>query len=165
MGSSRKAKTMITIKDINNKVLKEIDADNLQGANLIGANLERANLVGANLRESDLRGANLKESDLRRADLRKSDLRGVNLAGATLPTGEKYEKYLAEVVPALLMAGGKTLAEVVNEEVWNCHEWTICPMAVAFGVHKLSDIPLLYRPRVEQFIQLFDAGLIPMPKV
>jgi hypothetical protein len=37
-------------------------------------------------------------------------------------------------------------------------------MAHAFGVHQIEDIPLLYRPRVEQFIRLFDAGLIPAPE-
>jgi hypothetical protein len=38
-------------------------------------------------------------------------------------------------------------------------------MAVAFGVHHLKEVPLLLRPRAEQFVQLFDAQLIPAPKL
>jgi hypothetical protein len=37
-------------------------------------------------------------------------------------------------------------------------------MAIAFGVHSLSDIPEVFRKQAEQFVQLFDAGLIPNPK-
>ena len=36
-------------------------------------------------------------------------------------------------------------------------------MAIAFGVTSLEQVPLLYRPRVEEFVQLFDAGLVPAP--
>lgn len=36
-------------------------------------------------------------------------------------------------------------------------------MAVAFGVTSEAETPLLLRPRVRQFVQLFDAGLIPCP--
>ena len=31
--------------------------------------------------------------------------------------------------------------------------------------HKPSEAPALLRPRVEQFVRLFDAGLIPVPEV
>ena len=33
-------------------------------------------------------------------------------------------------------------------------------MAVAFSVTSLMAIPALFRPRADQFVQLFDAGLI-----
>lgn len=36
-------------------------------------------------------------------------------------------------------------------------------MAHAFGAHNLSGVPVLLRPRAEQFIQFFDAKLIPWP--
>jgi hypothetical protein len=36
-------------------------------------------------------------------------------------------------------------------------------MAWAFSCADLSGVPALLRPRAEQFIQFFDAGLIPCP--
>jgi hypothetical protein len=33
-------------------------------------------------------------------------------------------------------------------------------MAIAFGVDSANKIPALYRPRAEQFIRYFDAGLL-----
>jgi hypothetical protein len=45
---------MIQIKDISGKVLKEVDAETLSGANLLGANLSGANLTGANLTGANL---------------------------------------------------------------------------------------------------------------
>ncbi|MGH7473694.1 MAG: hypothetical protein ACREJW_07095, partial [Candidatus Methylomirabilales bacterium] len=75
------------------------------------------------------------------------------------------EEYLQLVVPALLVAGGRPLSEVATKEHWQCHTWTNCPMAAAFLVTSLQDIPLLHRARVEQFTQLFDAGLVPLPKI
>lgn len=36
-------------------------------------------------------------------------------------------------------------------------------MAHAFDGHDITDVPLLLRPRAEQFIQFFDAGQIPWP--
>lgn len=36
-------------------------------------------------------------------------------------------------------------------------------MAHAFDGHDVTAVPLLLRPRAEQFIQFFDAGLIPWP--
>ena len=41
-------------------------------------------------------------------------------------------------------------------------------MHVAFGINgtdDLSGLPLLLKPRIEQFVQLFDAKLIPKPVV
>ena len=155
---------------------------NLEGSDLRGANLRGANLRGANLGSANLRGANLKNAYLRDANLEGSDLRGAylwgaslwaanlegaNLEGATmneatiLPAGYRWDVYLSEVVPALLVAGGRSLAMVAAS--WSCHEWTNCPMAVAFDVHNLNDVPPLYRREARQFVQLFDAGLLSVP--
>lgn len=38
-----------------------------------------------------------------------------------------------------------------------------CPMAAAFGVVSENETPLLLRPRVREFVQYFDARLIPNP--
>jgi hypothetical protein len=38
-------------------------------------------------------------------------------------------------------------------------------MHEAFNAETLTDVPTLLRPRVEQFIQFFDAKLIPCPKI
>ena len=148
------------------------DADlrgaNLRDANLRDADLRRANLSHhadlshADLRRANLSGANLSGANLRGANLRGANLRDADLSGADLPPGYEWERYLAEVVPALLTAGGKTLGEVVTAS-WECHDWTNCPMAVAFGVQSLSEIPLLYRREAEFFVQCFDARLIPNP--
>ena len=68
-------------------------------------------------------------------------------------------------VPALLMAGGKEVRMILESGAWRCNSWDNCPMAVAFEVHSPEDIPALYQPRVDQFVQMFDAGLIPEPPV
>ena len=123
--------------------------------------------AGANLRGADLRGVNLWGADLWGADLGGADLGGANLGGAKmneatiLPAGYRWDVYLSEVVPALLVAGGRSLAMVAAS--WSCHEWTNCPMAVAFDVHNLDDVPPLYRREARQFVQLFDAGLLSVP--
>jgi hypothetical protein len=93
----------------------------------------------------------------------RASLVGANLDGATLPTGETWELYLKEVVPALLVAGGRTIEEIVAEGAWDCHSWTNCPMAAAFRVQAENETPLLLRPRVRQFVHFFDAKLIPKP--
>jgi len=136
----------------------------LTGANLRGADLRGANLRGADLRGAILTGANLREANLTGANLRQANLRGAILTGAILPTDETWEEYLSQVVPALLRAGGADLGVVATPETWACHSWENCPMAVAFGAHNLRAVPLLHRPRAAQFIQFFDARLIPMPE-
>ena len=128
------------------------------------ANLEGARLEGANLRRADLEGANLRCASLYGANLRGASLEGASLEGANLPTGETWEIYLAEVVPALCCAGGRSLQDIATEEHWTCDDWDNCPMSAAFGCHGIEDVPALYRPRAEQFIQFFDAGLIPRPE-
>ena len=100
-------------------------------------------------------------ADLHGADLSGANLRGANLHGAVLPTGETWEKYLAEVVLALCAVGNAPLHTIA--EAWTFHTWQNCPMAIAFDVHTIEEVPALYRQRVEQFIQLFDARLVPCP--
>ena len=137
----------------SNEILFSIETDSWRlaveaavksSADLSSADLSYADLSSANLSGANLRGANLKEAK--------------NLV---LPTGETWEQYLTETVPALLTAGGKPLESF--GEHFQCHDWTNCPMAHAFGVHDLNAIPILFRPRADQFIQLYDAGQIPWP--
>ena len=154
-----------TAEDIRDAVQQAVKAGaNLRGADLGGADLGDADLGGANLRGADLGGADLRDANLRGANLRDANLRGANLRGAMdlrLPTGETWDEYLTETVPALLTAGGKPLESFAAH--WQCHDWNNCPMAHAFDTHDVSGVPLLLRPRAEQFIQFFDAGQIPWP--
>ena len=97
-----------------------------------------------------------------------ANLTRADLTGAILPAGYRWEAYLAEVVPALLMAGGKPLADVLAalkaRGGWAaCHQWSNCPLHEAFGADGLDGVPPLYRWEAAQFVQLFDAGLIPEP--
>lgn len=141
----------------------------LAGADLTGANLERARLDGADLRGADLSGANLWNSRLRGADLAGARLFGANLRvarldGATVPSGVKWEDYLATSVPALLTAGGKTLEEVVAASNWgrDCPPEE-SPVFAAFGVAWLDDAPAELRDRLVEFHAFFTAGLVPAP--
>ena len=129
-----------------------------------GASLPGVNLPGVNLRGANLRGANLWGANLGGANLRDAILRDAILRYATMPSGETWETYLSVTVPALLTAGGRPVAEVATREHWSCHEWTNCPMAAAFGVDCLEQVPEVHRPAVELFVRLFDSGLIPMPE-
>jgi hypothetical protein len=154
----------------------------LSGAYLSGADLSGADLRGADLRGADLHGAYLSGAYLSGADLSGADLRGADLCGAdlhgtfngwetvigedtTIDTGETWKAYLDEVVPALLTAGGKSVEELVGAGAWDCHSWTNCPMAFAFGVKSIDQIPALLRPRAQQFIGFFDSRMIPNPLV
>ena len=85
----------------------------------------------------------------------------LRLAAAKL----QIDVLLVTTVDTVFAAGGKTVEELLAAGCWDCHEWTNCPMACAFGVQSLDDIPLLFKPRVEQFIQLYDAKLLPRPDV
>lgn len=150
------------IKNTNGEELYRGEGESLKAvvevAVASGANLSDADLRGANLRGAYLRGA-----DLNGANLYGADLHGANLGGAQMPYGETWEQYLSEVVPALLTAGGKTLNEVLSTGCWKCHDWGNCPMHGAFGIDDESHGPALLRPRIREFVQLFDAGLIPAP--
>jgi hypothetical protein len=146
----------------------------LRDANLHYANLRSANLHYADLRHADLRSANLSRADLSDANLHYANLRGADLGcannigkaiGLRLPTGETWMEYITKTVPALLTAGGKKLEDVANEDHWYCHSWENCPMAAAFSVHSVADIPILLRPRADQFIGFFDAQMIPLAAV
>ena len=75
---------MIEIKNLKGQVNKEIDADDLYGADL-----HYADLYGADLHYADLRGADLYGADLHYADLRGADLRGADLHDV------KYNEYTA----------------------------------------------------------------------
>ena len=140
----------------------------LRGADLSGADLRGADLSHADLRDAVLSGAVLSHADLSHADLRDAVLSGAVLKGASLEkntiieTGETWGQYLNEVLPALLTAGGRTLTEVLTPQHWDCHSWQNCPMAAAFATHNIDGVPLLLKPRAEQFIRYFDAKLIPI---
>jgi hypothetical protein len=136
---------------------------NLQSADLRSADLQSANLRSADLRSADLQYANLRSADLRSANLQSADLQYANLRSAIIPTGESWTDYLGQVVPALLAAGGKSIEQIVAAGAWDCHSWENCPMACAFAIKKETDAPILLRPRVQQFVQFFDAKLIPCP--
>jgi len=157
-----------------------LDGANLTRANLYGANLTRANLTranldganldGANLTRANLYGANLYGANLTRANLDGANLDGANLDGAknigdfTMPDGMKFSQYLRDVVPALLISGGKTIKEIIEAGAWQCHSWENCPMKVALNISDESEAPPLLRARVKEFVKLFDAGLIPQPE-
>jgi uncharacterized protein YjbI with pentapeptide repeats len=154
----------------------DLSRANLRVADLSGADLSRANLRVADLSGANLREADLSEADLSRANLSRANLRGANLSGAdlseanlseatTLETGETWGQYLEHVLPALLTAGGLPLAAVVTPEHWDCHLWDNCPMAAAFSTKDIRGVPLLLKPRAEQFIRYFDAQLIPLESV
>jgi uncharacterized protein YjbI with pentapeptide repeats len=122
----------------------------------MGLSLKWAYKTGA-----DLEGADLKGADLKGANLEGADLKGAYLKGAYLEN-ETFEKYLTEVVPALLTAGGKTLQQIRDSKCFDCHTWTNCPMHVAFDIENANDGPILLRPRIKEFVRMFDQGLIPV---
>jgi hypothetical protein len=139
----------------------------LRRAKLRGADLSGASLRGASLRGADLRGVDLSEADLRGVHLRDADLTGAkNIDSMVMPDGLTFAEYKRDVVPALLTAGGKTLDEIREAGAWDCHDWSNRPMHVAFGVNHTSEMVgpfAIYRQRACEFIQFFDAGLIPAP--
>src|SRR5215208_2891176 len=82
--------------DLSHADLKELK---LSKANLSGANLSNADLRGAELSETNLSEANLLGADLEVAKVTKEQIKGQiaaakNLNGATMPDGQKYEKWL-----------------------------------------------------------------------
>ena len=148
---------------------------------LTGADLTGAVLRGAVLRGADLRGADLTDADLGDADLAGADLAGAVLTravltgavltravltGAVLRDGvTTWEQYKTVLVPALLVAGGRSLDEVANLETWNCHNWTNCPAHAAFGANTIAEVPPLYRELANDFIRYFDSGLLPLGEI
>ncbi|MGQ0721054.1 MAG: pentapeptide repeat-containing protein, partial [Candidatus Eiseniibacteriota bacterium] len=120
----------------------------------------RANLSGAHLS-----GATRSWAHLSRANLSGANLSGANLSGANLSGAANWDTYTKEVVPAILAAGGKPLADIVTLEHWRCHSWDNCPMAAAFGVKDIAEVPALHRSEAARFVELFDAKALPLEKV
>lgn len=73
-----------------------------------------------------------------------------------MPSGETWEEYVTQTVPALLTAGGKALDEVANEEHWDCHDWDNCPIKTAFDAKDIQDVPPLYRQQASLFVSRFQ---------
>jgi hypothetical protein len=108
--------------DLSYADLKELQ---LSEANLSGANLSNADLREAGLSEANLSGANLSNADLRGAELGEANLLGADfevakvtkeqikghiaaaqaLNGATMPDGQKYEKWLKSKEGRRVVAG------------------------------------------------------------
>jgi hypothetical protein len=161
---------------VDNHILLTIPGDTLQGADLSKANLTRAdlswaNLSQANLSEVNLFGAILFGAKLTRANLSQADLTGANLShaelfqadltGTILPNGMTLPQYIEWLPSGLLTQGGKTLEEVAT--AWGNLDWTDCPMATAFSVHSLEEIPECHRQGAALFIALYDGGHLPKP--
>ena len=136
-------------------------------ANLRGASLVAANLYGAFLYDAVLEGANFEDANKALATIDVpfpsvpgllspqeedaatdgSDMR--DPPEFTMPDGLPFSRYLEEVVPALLTAGGKTVREVVEFSVWaydsrpypDSPRWAATPLGVAFGVSVLREVP------------------------
>ena len=121
---------------------------------------ERADLRSAYLGSADLGSAYLGSADLGSADLGSADLRSAILSDDTYLPNESFADYKSDVLPALISAGGKTPQELVNAGAHLCNSWTNCPMAFAFDIHSEGDAPPLLKPRVREFVQLFDAHLL-----
>jgi len=140
----------LTINSVYGKELYSAEADSV-GILLNMAAKDLVSLYGAYLYGAYLKGANLE---------------GAYLNGdTTIETGETWNQYLVEVLPALLTAGGRPISDVLMLQHWTCHSWENCPIAAAFQADGLSGVPMLLRPRAQQFIRLFDAKLIPLEVV
>ena len=138
---------------------------NLRGANLRGADLTNAILRGAILQDTHLEGADLSGADLAGVlTLAGADMTGATLTGAILPTGETWEEYSRHGMAAFLTHTGTPLAEVLA--YWDARgpgEWGAALLRKAFRVTVLNEMPEEQEAHVEQFIVLFDSGLLPRP--
>ena len=150
---------MIEIKHWMGGVLFAAETAKTIAEAVVAAVQVKKSLKGADLKGADLKGAYLKGAYLTGAYLKGADLTGADLTGADLDEC-LWEGYLNDVVPALLKAGGHATPETIRS-AWECHRWENCPMACAFGVTRLDDIPILYRPRAREFVRFFDAQLVP----
>jgi hypothetical protein len=170
--SNYKDESTMDIKSwVDNHLLLTVSGDTLQGADLSQANLSWANLSGANLSETNLTRANLSraylsEADLSWANLSKAnltcaDLTRADLTGTILPNGMTLPQYIEWLPSGLLTQGGKTLEEVAAS--WGNHTWTDCPMATAFSVGSLQEIPECHRQGAALFIALYDGEHLPKP--
>lgn len=160
---------------------------NLESVNFREARLDAVNFSTSNVRNADFRGANLSGShfmlaDLSGANLERSaywyaDMRLATLSDETvLPNGITYGEFVHDVVPVLLTAGGRSIEELTTPDIWTTDHRTwgaqikwrrdnCIPIATAFGVDEVSEIPALYRPMSRLFIYLFNNEQIPKPEV
>ena len=115
--------------------------------------------VGLAVKKAIEARADLTDAVLTRAVL--TDVK--NVGDFRMTDGMKFNDYKRDVVPALLTAGGKTMAEIQASNCWECHDWGNCPMHVAFGITSPDQGPPLLRARIKEFVQFFDARLIPAP--
>ena len=99
--------------------------------------------------------------DLSRANLSRANLSGADLSPEALVTSELWRDYITQVVPALLVAGGKALDSFAPH--FDCHSWDNCPIAYAFNAKGIEDVPILLKARAYEFVRLFDARLISWP--
>ena len=97
----------------------------------------------------------------------KTAAKTVYASGCTAPTLAKIEApIIAEVEEFVaidllpLLAAGNHLEEALKPEHWECHKWQNCPMAAAFGVTQLEQVPSEWREKAEFFVRQFDLGLI-----
>src|SRR5580698_3240712 len=75
------------------------------------------------------------------------------------PIVERVQKFVTDDLVPLLAAGGR-LEEAMKPEHWACHKWQKCPMAAAFGVTRLENVPDKWKEKAEFFVRQFDCGLI-----
>jgi hypothetical protein len=78
---------------------------------------------------------------------------------APFTSAAALKEFVDEIVPRLFAFGGR-LEAALSPVVWECHDWTNCPMAVAFGVTDVLQIPEELAPRIMQFVVLYDRGMI-----
>lgn len=104
-------------------------------ADLRNAHLEATILTSAKCCEADLRGARVNSSLLHGVDFTKAQLEGTDFTGSVLqgvdfyqarfsdetvlPNGVSFGQFVRESLPRILTAGGKELAEVVDERYWD----------------------------------------------
>ena len=135
---------MIRIKHSHNhRVLLEIDAETLAGANLrgaalAGANLRQVTLVGASLAHADLRGANLYHVPLAAADLSGANLNDAYLLGADL---SRVVLRGADLTAARLKDANLTGADLTGADLTNADLCGAClSEAVLAGARGLDDL-------------------------
>lgn len=134
-----------------------------RNANLQNVDAREGCFEDADFRNADLRGCDFRKANLQHAEFnRQTKVQGIKLAGANL-TGESWEEYLHDFLPEFLQSEGVPLS--ITAEAWDCHQWDRCPIATAFNIHDPDDAPEDKIKRVDQFVILYDLGLIPKPKV
>jgi hypothetical protein len=100
-----------------------LEAADLSYADLKELELIKANLSGANLSNADLRGAvlseaNLSEANLSNADLRGAVLSGANLQGADFEVAKVTKEQIKEHIAAAKPLNGATMPDGQKYEKW-----------------------------------------------